>query len=59
MAHGVSPEVFQAAVMAAENAPDPRMERVSLAVAHLDAGRLDSHEVARAIVACILAESAY
>jgi hypothetical protein len=59
MAHGVSPEVFQAAVNAAENAPDPRMERVTLAVAHLDAAAPDAHDVAQAMISCILAESGY
>lgn len=59
MAHGVSPEVFQAAVAVAENTPDPRMERVSLAVAHLDAGTPDAHDVAQAMIACIMGESGY
>jgi len=56
MTHGVSPEVFQAALVAAESAPDPRMERVDLAVEHLGAGALDSRAVAQAVISCILAE---
>jgi hypothetical protein len=59
MTHGVSPEVFQAALVAAENAPDPRMERVDLAVAHLGAGALDARAVAQAVISCILAEGSH
>ena len=58
MTHGVSPEVFQAALVAAKNAPDPREERVSLAVAHLGAGALDARAVAQAMISCIRDESA-
>ena len=57
MTHGVSPEVFHAALVAAENAPDPRMERVDRAVERLGAGALDSRAVAQAVISCILAES--
>jgi len=56
MAHGVSPEVFRAAFIAAETAPDPRQECVDLAVQHLGAGALDAHSVAQAVISCILAE---
>jgi hypothetical protein len=57
MTHGVSPEVFQAAVALAASTPDPRMERVSTAVAHLGQGSPDSHELAEALIAAILEES--
>jgi hypothetical protein len=57
MRHGVSAEVFRAAVSAAVNAPDAREERVTLAAADLDAGRLDADAVAKAMICRILAES--
>lgn len=57
MFQGVSQETLKAALIAAENAPDPRSDRVSLAIAHLDAGETDAHLVAQAMIASILAES--
>jgi len=57
MSHGVSREVLRAALVAAENAPDPRNERVNLAIAHLHAGTPDASAVAQAIIARILAEA--
>jgi hypothetical protein len=57
MSHGVSREVLRAALVAAENAPDPRDERVTLAIAHLHAGTPDANAVAKAMIARILAEA--
>lgn len=58
MRHGVSQETFKAAVVVAENTPDPRSDRVDAAIAHLGAGAPDSRAVAQAMIACILAEAA-
>ena len=57
MAHGVSPEVFLEAMMLASEAPDPRMDRVDMAVARLNTGIPDSHDLAQAMISGILAES--
>lgn len=57
MGHAVSTEILHAALMVAENAPDPRHERVTRAIAHLHAGTLDANAVAQAMIARILAES--
>jgi hypothetical protein len=57
MGHGVSREVIHAAFVAAEKAPDPRRERVSMAIAHLHAGTPDADAVAQAMIARILEES--
>lgn len=57
MTHGVSLEVFQAAILAAQSTPDPCDERVDLAVAHLRAGAHDSRSVAQAVIASILEEA--
>ena len=59
MAHGVSAEVFQAAVRVAENTPDFSMERVANGVARLDVGEPDAHDVAQAMIACLIGDSGY
>jgi hypothetical protein len=57
MGHAVSREILHAALMVAENAPDPRRERVTIAIAHLHAGTPDANVVAQAMIARILEES--
>jgi putative ribosome biogenesis GTPase RsgA len=53
----VSVDVVQAAILVAENTPDPRADRVERALVRLDAGRLDASHVAQAMIASILADS--
>ena len=57
MSYGVSPEVFKAAILAAESAPDLREDRIDRALAHLGAGPFDAHAVAQAMISSVLAES--
>ena len=57
MSYGVSPEVFQAALLAAENAPDLREDRIDRALTHLGEGLLDAHAVAQAMISRVLAET--
>jgi hypothetical protein len=57
MGQAVSREILHAALTIADNAPDPRRERVTMAIAHLHAGTPDSSAVAQAMIARILAES--
>jgi hypothetical protein len=57
MGHAVSREILNAALLVAENAPDPRRERVTMAIAHLHAGTPDASAVAQAMIARILEES--
>jgi hypothetical protein len=57
MAYGVSPEVFQAAVALATSTPDPRMERVTTAVAHLGERSPNARELAEALIAAIREEA--
>ena len=53
----VSVDVVQAAILVAENTPDPRTECVELALVHMDAGKPDSHSVAQAMITSIIADS--
>jgi hypothetical protein len=55
--HDVPVGVLQAAILAAENAPDPREDRVELAMVHMDAGTPDSRAVAQAMISTIIADS--
>jgi hypothetical protein len=50
--------VLQAAILAAENAPDLREERLQLALRHLGDGEPDSEAVAQAMISSIVSESA-
>jgi hypothetical protein len=50
-------DVVQAAILVAENTPDPRADRVERAIVHMDAGPLDSYSVAQALISSILADS--
>ena len=43
-------------MLVARNAPDPRKDRVALAIVHLGAGALDSHTVAQAVISTIIAD---
>ncbi|MDR3687048.1 MAG: hypothetical protein P4L93_08855 [Coriobacteriia bacterium] len=53
----VSVDVVQAAILVAENTPDPRSECVELALVHMDAGKPDSRTVAQAMISSIIADS--
>jgi len=53
----VSVDVVQAAILVAENTPDPRTECVELALVHMDAGKPDSRSVAQAMITSIIADS--
>jgi hypothetical protein len=57
MRYGVSQEVFRAAIAAAKNAPDPRLEQADLASALLEAGKADAHQLAEALIRSIVAET--
>lgn len=54
--HDVPIHVVQAAIIAAENAPDMRTDVVELAMVHLDAGQPDSRDVAQAMISSIVAD---
>ena len=54
--HDVPVDVVQAAMLVARNAPDPRKDRVALAIVHLGAGALDSNTVAQAVISTIIAD---
>jgi hypothetical protein len=49
--------VVQAAILVAENTPDPRREYVELALVHMDEGKPDSRSVAQAMISTIIADS--
>jgi hypothetical protein len=53
----VSVDVVQAAILVAENTPDPRADRVEMALVHLDAGLVDARTVAQAMLATIATDS--
>jgi hypothetical protein len=53
----VSVDVVQAAILVAENTPDPRADRVEMAIVRLDSGELDARTVATAMISTILADS--
>ena len=53
----VSVDVVQAAILVAENTPDPQADRVEMAIVHLDSGELDSRTVAQALISTIIADS--
>ena len=53
----VSVDVVQAAILVAENTPDPRSEYVELALVHMDEGKPDSRSVAQAMISTIIADS--
>jgi hypothetical protein len=55
--HGISTEVIAQARTVAENAPDPRAERVLYAKQQLGQGKPDSADVAQTIISSILDES--
>jgi hypothetical protein len=50
-------DVVHAAILAAENAPDLRKDRVELAIVHLDAGGVDAHILAQAMISTIIADA--
>ena len=53
----VSEEVLEEAIRVAQAAPDPRVDRVRMAVEHLDDGAPDAHIVAQAVIHSIIADS--
>ena len=55
--HDVPIGVVQAAILAAENAPDLREDRVELAMVHMGNGKPDSQAVAQAMISTIIADS--